>query len=302
MKRQFLITIASAILMSSIQQVSAQAADSLVNGSFSSTGGGWTDASYSGTGDPACPSGQPNIGTWAANTLSFSYVKNTVYQDVVISKPSTVKLTFTVKNRADQANTTWFSADLGSVSTGNFTPTITEQTVSLSFTTTTANQIVRVSFTGQDGSFWAGCYASQVTNASLTLSNVVIPEVEKVFLPNDLLATTKPTFTRIGDYVSCTLGNYGYRDARNSFGFVTAKELDSATILLRNGSDIIGSASTDAYVNYPRSLLGMKDSALDVKISGGAANWKLSGVETSANLSCQILAYKEHQITYTTVK
>jgi len=302
MKKRILATIVISLLLSGVQQISAQAANALVNGTFSSSGGGWIDASYSGAGDPACPSGQPNIGTWAANALSFSYVKNTVYQDVVISKPSTVKLTFTVKNRFDQTVTNWFSADLASVTTGNFTPTTTEQSVSLSFTTTTANQTVRVSFTGQDGSFWLGCYASQVTNAFLTVTQSVVMEPEKVFLPNDLVLTTSPSFTRIGDYVSCTLGNYGYRDARNSSGSITAKELDSATVLLRNGSEIIGSASTDAYVNYPRSLLGINDSALDVKILGGAANWKLAGDETSANLSCQILAYKEHQITYITVK
>ena len=302
MKKRILVTLAFSLLFSGTQQISAQAADALVNGTFSSTGGGWTDASYSGSGNAACPSGQPNIGTWGANALSFSYIQNTVYQDVVISKPSTIKLTFTVQNRFDQTVTTWFSADLGSVSTGNFTPTTTAQTVSLSFTTTTANQTVRVSFTGQDGSFWSGCYASQVTNAFLSVTQSVVVEPEKIFLPNDLLATTAPTFTRIGDYISCTLGNYGYRDARNSTGPITVKDLDSATVLLRNGTEIIGSASTDAYLNYPRSLLGIKDSAVDVKITGGAANWKLSGIDSSAQLSCQILAYKEHQITYTTVK
>jgi hypothetical protein len=303
MKKRILVTFVFSLLLSGVQQISAQAADALVNGTFSSTGGGWTDASYSGSGNAACNFGLPNIGTWGANALSFSYAKNTVYQDVVISKPSTVKLTFTVQNRFDQTVTTWFSADLGSVSTGNFTPTTTAQAVSLSFTTTTANQTVRVSFTGQDGSFWAGCYGSQVTNAYLSFpAPAAVVEPEKIFLPNDLLATTAPTFTRIGDYISCTLGNYGYRDARNSTGPITAKDLDSATVLLRNGTEIIGSASTDAYVNYPRSLLGIKDSAIDVKITGGAANWKLSGIDSSAQLSCQILAYKEHQITYTTVK
>jgi hypothetical protein len=303
MKKRILVTFVLSLLLSGVQQISAQAADALVNGTFSSSGGGWSDASYSGSGNAACPSGQPNIGTWGANALSFSYAKNTVYQDVVISKPSTVKLTFTVQNRFDQTVTNWFSADLGSVSTGNFTPTTTPQAVSLSFTTTTANQTVRVSFTGQDGSFWAGCYGSQVTNAYLSFpAPAAVVEPEKIFLPNDLLATTAPTFTRIGDYISCTLGNYGYRDARNSTGPITAKDLDSATVLLRNGTEVIGSASTDAYVNYPRSLLGIKDSAIDVKITGGAANWKLSGVDAKAELSCQILAYKEHQITYTTVK
>jgi hypothetical protein len=211
-----------------------------------------------------------------------------------------VQLTFDVQNRNDQQFTRWFSADLGTTTTGNFTPSTTIATKTLTFQTTTANEVVRVAFTGQDQLNWAGCYGSVVNHISLTV--VVVVEPEKVFLPNDLLATTAPTFTKIGEYVSCSLGSYGYRDARNINGPITAKDLDSATILLRSNGEIIGSASTDAYVNYPRALLGIKDSAIDVKITGGAANWKLSGVDASAQLSCQILAYKEHQITYTTVK
>ena len=193
MNKRTLFSLVLSLIFSSFQMVSANAADALVNGNFSDTGGGWVGASYTGAGNSACPNGEANIGTWQSNTLSFSYVKKTIYQDVVISKPSIVKLTFTVKNRPDQANTQWFSADLGSSSTGNFTPTTAGQTVSLTFTTTVANQSIRVAFTGQDGSYWAGCYASQVTNASLSFVTPVEPE--KIFLPNDLLATTAPSFT-----------------------------------------------------------------------------------------------------------
>jgi hypothetical protein len=302
MKKRTLIGLVLALIFSCFQMVSANAADALVNAELDANGGGWTGARFSGTGNPACTSGQPNIGTWQANALNFSYVKTTVYQDVVISKPSLVQLTFDVQNRNDQHFTRWFSADLGTATTGNFTPSTTVTTKTLTFQTTVANEVVRVAFTGQDQLTWAGCYGSIVNRISLTFPKVVVVEPEKVFLPYDLLATTAPSFTRIGDYVSCTLGNYGYRDARNSTGPITAKDLDSATILLRNGSEVIGTASTDAYVNYPRSLLGLKDSADDVKITSGAASWKLSGVASTASLSCQILAYKEHQITYTTVK
>ena len=303
MKKRILITFVLALLFSSLQQFSARAADSLVNGIFDSSGGGWTGARFSGTGNAACTSGEPNIGTWGSNALSFSYRKTTVYQDIVISKPSLIQLSFDVQNRGDQVSTRWFSADLGTSTTGNFTPGLTKENKILTFQTTTANEVVRISFTGQDQLNWAGCYGSQVTNATLTFPiPAAIVEPEKVFLPYDLLATTAPTFTRIGDYVSCTLGSYGYRDARNSSGSITAKDLDSATVLLRNGAEVIGVASSDAFANYPRALLGIKDSLADVKITSGAANWKLSGVDASANLSCQILAYKEHQITYTTVK
>jgi hypothetical protein len=280
--------------------IPAHAADVLVNGSFSDASGGWQGASYSGQGNDACPNGEANIGTWAANTLSFSYIKTTVYQDVVISKPSTLKLTFNVKNRADQVNTQWFSADLGTSSTGNFTPTTSGQTVSLSYATTVPNQTVRVSFTGQDELFWAGCYASQVTSASLSV--VAAAEPEKIFLPNDLLATAAPTFTKIGEYVSCSLGSYGYRSTRNNNGVITSQDLDSATILLRSNGEVIGSASTDNYTNSPRSILGIKDSTVDVKIVGGVASWKLASDSASAVISCQILAYKEHQMTDTTIK
>ena len=302
MKKRTLISLVLALIFSSFQMVSANAADALVNAELDPSGGGWTGARFSGTGNPACTSGQPNIGTWQANGLAFSYMKTTVYQDVVISKPSLVQLSFNVQNRNDQQFTRWFSADLGTATTGNFTPATTVATKTLTFQTTTANQVVRVAFTGQDQLTWAGCYGSLVTNISLTFPKAVVVEPEKVFLPNDLLATTAPTFTKIGEYVSCSLGSYGYRDTRNITGPITAKDLDSATILLRSNGEVIGSASTDAYVNYPRALIGIKDSAVDVKIVGGVANWKVASADASATISCQILAYKEHQITYTTVK
>lgn len=302
MKKRTLISLVLALTFSSFQMVSANAANALVNAELDANGGGWTGARFSGVGNSACTSGQPNIGTWQANALNFSYVKTTVYQDVVISKPSLVQLKFDVQNRSDQVNTRWFSADLGTSSTGNFTPSTTLTTKTLTFQTTAANEVVRVAFTGQDQLTWAGCYGSIVNNISLTLPTAVVVEPVKIFLPSDLLATTAPTFTKIGEYVSCSLGSYGYRDTRKSSGPITAEDLDSATILLRSNGEIIGSASTDGYVNYPRALLGIKDSAVDVKIVGGVANWKIASAAASTTISCQILAYKEHQITYITVK
>mgnify|MGYP003339104832 CR=1 FL=1 len=66
-----------------LQALPANAADALVNGSFDSRLGGWVGAQYTGSGNDACTSGTPNIGTWSSNALSFSYVKSTVYQDEI---------------------------------------------------------------------------------------------------------------------------------------------------------------------------------------------------------------------------
>lgn len=145
--RRISFTVSIALFLASFT-LPAHASDVLINGGFSSSGAGWTGASFSGSGNSACPSGQPNIGTWAANTLAFSYVKTTVYQDVVISKPSKVTLNYETQNRGDQVYTEWFSASLGTSDTGNFLPSTSKVTRSLTFTTTSPNQIVRVSFTG----------------------------------------------------------------------------------------------------------------------------------------------------------
>jgi hypothetical protein len=148
----------------------ANAADELLNPDFNADVSGWTGARQTGFGNSACLGGTPNIGTWENGKLSFSYVRNTVYQDVVISVPSLVTIFFEAQNRGDQIYTQWFSASLGDATTVNFTPPyISPISASLTIRTTVPNQVIRIAFTGQDQLFWAGCYGPRVGNLSLVV-------------------------------------------------------------------------------------------------------------------------------------
>jgi hypothetical protein len=284
------------------QAPSSFAADQIANGSFDSQGGGWIGARYTGTGNAACDGGAPNIGTWEANTLAFSYIKSTVYQDVVISKPSKVTLNYNVKNRTDQVNTLWFSADLGSVSTGNFRPLTTLQSKSLTTTTTVANQVLRIAFTGQDERFWAGCYGTYVTSVSL----LVQPTVEEIvpfqsYLQVDLVLTSNPNFIRYGENYICNAGAYGYRSARMIDSPIEKVTLESATFILRSNDKIIGAASSDDFKLLPKWIFGIDESVPIAKVLNSTALWTIPGT-ASAIVTCEIAGYKENQILYSQLR
>ena len=73
----------------------AHASDTLINGSFSSTGGGWSGANTDGSADNnnACSNGGPSLGVWTPNALVMSYSASyPVTQSVVISQPSSLAL------------------------------------------------------------------------------------------------------------------------------------------------------------------------------------------------------------------
>lgn len=302
MRKRSLISFFIACSLLVIQAPTSFAADQIVNGNFDSQGGGWTGARFTGTGNDACAGGNPNIGTWTANALAFSYVKKTVYQDVVISKPSTVTLNYSVQNRADQANTQWFSADLGSASTGNFRPSTTLQAKTLSITTTSANQVVRVAFTGQDQLFWAGCYATLVTNVSLTVKPTVVEEIPfQSYLQVDLVLTSDPSYVRYGENYICNAGSYGYRGARMTNASVEKVTLESATFMLKSNNKIIGAASSDDFKLLPKWIFGIDDNVPVTKVVNSTALWTILGTATS-NVTCEIAAYKENQVLYSSLK
>ena len=141
----------------------------LANGDFAANGGGWNGAS----GGAECTNGVPSLGVWGAQPqLTFSYMQNSVSQQVTIPSPSNVELSFL-------ANGPWggtYSANLSDfdqdVSTG--TLTAGDNNVSnLQVTTTSANEVVTVTFSGKDSLFWAGCYGPVIRNASLTATDTV---------------------------------------------------------------------------------------------------------------------------------
>ena len=299
LKRVSLLLISS-LCSSLFFATSSSAADSLVNGNFSNTGGGWIGASFTGSGNAACPNGEPNVGTWSPNELSFSYIKTTVYQDVVISKPSSVTLTFTVRNRGDQVYTQWFSADLGSVSTGNFTPSTTNTTYKLTITTKKAAQVVRVSFTGQDQLFWAGCYGSHVSNASLSVTPLdsSIPLFES-YLQQDLVQTTKAELVRYGENYICRGGEYGYRNIREPKSIPVKQALDSLTLVLYFDGKPGAYASSDDFKLLPKWIFGLSNQEISANVIGSSAAWSIPDTASIKNISCRVTAYKGNQVTFT---
>ncbi len=147
---------------------SATSENKLVNGSFSSTSGGWQGAN----GGASCLSGQPSLGLWQENAVTFSYIHNTITQQVIVDDPSELLLTFDAVNRPESYINgqieVAISGPQGTVTTGEFVPPRTPSQFSLGYQTMEPNEILTISISGDDnGLFWAGCYGPSVTSASL---------------------------------------------------------------------------------------------------------------------------------------
>jgi len=190
----------------------ARAADVLINPTFAFDGGGWTGARTTGTGNGACDGGQPNMGTWTTNALSFSYVWSTVTQTITISAPSTVSFDWSSINRGDAsgatARVTLADADQ-SLNTGLITSPTSGVSRSLGpITTTSDNETVTISIYGKDSVGWAGCYGTQFTVSALdvvsvspptttttTTTSTTVPETTTTTDPPPTTTTTIPPET-----------------------------------------------------------------------------------------------------------
>lgn len=120
--------------------------------------------------------------------------------------------------------------------------------------------------------------------------------------PMDLIPTSASSLSIISDFATCSVGAFGYRFLGTSANQAQKVELDSVTLLLRSNGVIIGSASSDNFKNLPKLLLGIDNGVQNVEFSKGSATWKLSTISSSARVTCQIMAYKENQMTYMTLK
>ena len=125
------------------------------------------------------------------------------------------------------------------------------------------------------------------------------PVFESKF-PMDLIPTTPSSITKSTDSVSCSVGSFAYLFPGVALKDAQPVDLDSVTLILKADGVVLGSASSDNYKNLPKWLLGMDNSSLDGVYSKGTATWKTSN--TSGQLQCLVLAYKDHQMTYISVK
>ena len=137
----------------------------LVNGNFSVNEGGWIGAN----GGASCSGGSPSLGVWGGGPqLTFSYVQNSVTQQVSIASPSELELSFLANGPNGGTYSAMISDSDQSVTTGVLTAG-ENQVSNLGITTTQNDEIVTVTFSGVDSLFWAGCYGPVIRNASLTV-------------------------------------------------------------------------------------------------------------------------------------
>lgn len=136
----------------------------LVNGSFTANMGGWTGAN----GGASCSGGSPSLGLWGGPQLTFSYVQNSVTQQVNIPSPSNLELSFLASSEWGGTYSATLADSNESATTGVLTAGA-NQVSTLEINTTEANELVTVTFSGVDSLFWAGCYGPVIRNASLTV-------------------------------------------------------------------------------------------------------------------------------------
>jgi hypothetical protein len=137
----------------------------LVNGDFSANGGGWSGAS----GGSSCSNGVPSLGVWDGQSqLTFSYIQNSVSQQVTIPSPSALELSFLANGPWGGTYSATISDSNESATTGVLTAG-TNQVSNLGVTTTQNDEVVTITFAGKDSLFWAGCYGPVIRNASLTV-------------------------------------------------------------------------------------------------------------------------------------
>jgi hypothetical protein len=159
------------------------------------------------------------------------------------------------------------------------------------------------------GSFAIGIYGRNgqgidklgVRCGSFSVDFPKTPVFESAF-PMDLIPTSSSSLLTMLDVATCSIGTFGYQFVGMSAKDAQKVELDSVTLLLKVDGVIFGSASSDNYKNLPKWLVGVDNKVQDAVFAKGSATWKLASTSNSARITCQILAYKEHQMTYITIK
>ena len=143
---------------------------SLVNAQF--TAAGWAGEGFTLGAGCKVKGGDPSLGAWVPNALSFGYTQRTVSQSLVVPYVGAVVFSFDGVLRGDDTQST-FQASITdadeNVSTGVQTGsalTVTKR-YSLKVTTKVPNETVKVSISGKSGNLWAGCYGAVISNAAI---------------------------------------------------------------------------------------------------------------------------------------
>jgi len=238
------LPVAILALASSVVQANSEF---LTNSSFTSGQQGWTGAD----GGAGCSSGKPSMDQWEAGALAFSYVRNTVSQTVIVPYPSTLSLKYTLQDRYEAwiegAYRVDVSDDNQTVTSGEQVAPDQETEFELTITTTSVNENVTVSISGDDGPTiaWAGCYGPIFKSVSLIATYtdpVNVPHIYGQANENGNLTLTAPTGYRFTEPLFASYGtpsgySLGWCHASNSVQKVTEvfSGQESATISASNG-------------------------------------------------------------------
>ena len=148
---------------------------SLVNANFTASGAGWAGEGFTLGAGCKAGGGNPSLGSWIPNALSFGYTQRTVSQSVVVPVPGAVVFSFDGVLRGDDVRSTFqgtiTDAD-ENVSTGVQTGsalTVVKR-YSLKVTTKAPNETVKVLLSGKSGNLWAGCYGAVMSNAAIAFA------------------------------------------------------------------------------------------------------------------------------------
>ncbi len=229
----------------------------LTNPSFTSSGGGWAGAS----GGPGCNFGLPSMGEWEQGDLTFSYVRSTVSQTVIVPYPSTLSLKYVVQDRYEEWIEGAYRVDLvdddQNVSSGEQVAPDQETEFELTITTTSINEDVTVSISGDDGPTiaWAGCYGPSFKSASLVATYtdpINVPHVYGQANEGWDLTLTAPEGFRFTEPLFASYGNpsgysLGWCNATNSVQKVTEVFAGQTSATIAASNSIFGDPCGGTY-------------------------------------------------------
>ena len=228
----------------------------LQNGSFSAGQPGW----IGGSGGSFCQSGLPSVGEWSADGLTFSYITNSVYQDVVVENPSTLLLTYNAINRPEAFINSRFNVSIigpdSSVSSGWTIAPRTQSQFSLEYETTQPSETLRILITGDDnGLFWAGCYGATLSNMSLVVLDETPQWPDHAYgqaFENDFVTLSAPDgyeFTEVlfASYGTPTENRMGSCHAADSESIVASIFIGQQTASIQASNNIFGDPCPGVY-------------------------------------------------------
>ena len=253
---------------------------SLVNGTFTLGGGGWTSNGFLLGAGCQNGGGDPSLGGWQKDSLAFGYSRQTVVQTVRIMAPSKVTLRIVGAVRADQSASNFV---ISLSAPGQFSTTepqsgsaaVTPQEFTLSVATRLPGDLVKVSIEGSSASYWGGCYGPIISNARLEVQPLIAPSDSSTITTTTSLSSYSSTTSPMTDpssLVTSTSMSLGATSTSNP-ATTTSSIVQASTSTVRNTSTTsvpVASASATT-TSQPRNPSDYTFATSDLRGDGGCS-------------------------------